>query len=240
MKILAAFMLLVIAWSSCFAQELICDHANCVMVADSITMPASIASEKLYLVNRSDKKVIITSTGMSSSESTEFKYIGSQLGYSHLTDVEIARGDSIWFFVAFVPDYSRLYPWKFADRHAIFSIYYFAIDSDGHKTYAPLSVDLRGVFNHSLSVLNHESSESKLRAYVSGRELHIDLADNCMDISSCALFDILGRKVSSWRNDEIVKSDAKLLLTLPSLSAGAYFLRVHSSTGDDGCRIVIQ
>lgn len=203
------------------------------ILADSTKKPVLVIKRQ-FLHNRTSEPATISDVHLSGANKDEFTIAASQK--NTITYFVIEPNDSLWFDVAFVPDISKPYPDRFADRKADLVAIFKSSPKD--NVIDSVILKLAGTFNSHFvfGVRNNQKVQKQLSAYINNGLLIINFTD-MGDKTECSLYDILGRKVYSWNKQDISTLASGISLPMPVLSSGVYIVRIND---ERSCTIVVQ
>jgi hypothetical protein len=207
------------------------------LYADSNVTPPIVVTNRVVLIQQSTTKVRVEKVILTGPDAREFTIDDNQLGLTPLEGFDMNPGDSIWVDITFNPDLTKPYPQKFADRHANLDAIFFT--DAGHTQRNTSTIKLTGTFTGKLSVAKQHSN-ADLKAYYSNHQLIVELPKNSTPPYEFSLYDILGRKVASWKGSEIGTSESNVILPVTTLSSGTYIVRFKSNADVRSCNIIIQ
>ncbi|HET9135536.1 MAG TPA: hypothetical protein VFO76_02775, partial [Candidatus Kapabacteria bacterium] len=207
------------------------------LFADSNTTPPIVVTDRVELIQQSTTKIRVDKVIITGPDAAEFMIVGNQLGITPLEGFDMNPGDSIWVDISFNPDLTKPYPQKFADRHANLDAIFFT--DAAHTLRETSTIKLTGTFTGKLSVAEQHSN-TDLRAYYSNHQLIIELPKNSMPPYEFSLYDILGRKIKSWKGSEMNISESNILLPVETLTSGTYIVRFKSNADVRSCSIIVQ
>jgi hypothetical protein len=236
MKPIIIFMLLVVSFTNGLTQTVSWDRQEKVIVADSNTMPPQVVG-RISLVSNNTIANRIDRVFFTGPEASEFVIIDNQYKLNPLEGFDLGAQDLLWVDVAFVPNYNKLYPLKFADRQSVLIATYF-IDAK-HSIRDTTSIDVIGTFNQKLSVAQPVSA-TNLKVFVADKQIIVELPESESRPYECSLYDILGRTIKTWPMSEMLSANSKLLLPLPTISAGTYILSIKAANDTRTSMILIQ
>ncbi len=205
--------------------------------ADTVT--SFFGTARVFLKNNQSSDTYVALVLFVGQDSAEFKLATAQV-YSPLEGFPMSPGGSIPVDLEFRPYMNKPQPARSSDRHAkLLATFY---RDSKHTVLDTAIMDVIGVFD-SLKLAVHsiptKSNETTLSAYQFDRHLIVSIPDGLSGMSTCELYDLLGRKVYDWQSAEKYAIDGNFILPLPSLSEGSYILRLRNGNLGRSCLVMI-
>lgn len=206
--------------------------------ADTTTKP-SIGEDHISLENYSLFQLLADSVYISGEDSSEFKLSSNQV-YTPLTYFSMNPNARVPVNVEFNPDMSKPQPGRGSLRHA--TLYAICPLANSRTAKDTIIANLIGGFDKLALVRSKamKSSETSLTAYQYDRQLIVAIPDGLAGMSTCELYDLLGRKVMSWDNSGAQSSKEHLVLPLPSLSSGMYIVRLKYGSKQLSTTVILR